>query len=183
MRKISDLVRQRAEVIAEYKREKRTVRRGCKRLANAERGRDVIQQIAESVQNRAHANISGLVSRCIAMVFDNPYEFQMVFERKRGKTEARPIFMRDGHEHDPKEMSGIGVMDVAAFALRLSAVLLARPRRRLFEIMDEPFKFVSVEYRPRVVELLMTLARELGFQFIIVTHDREFAVGKLERIK
>ena len=131
---------------------------------------DVVQGIAAEIQARAHSAIATVVSRCLTAVFDEPYEFCIDFERKRGKTEARLYFVRDGVEMDPLTACGGGVVDVAAFALRLACVLLHRPQLRPLLVLDEPMKFVSSDYIPRVRALIDGLADEFGVQFVIVTH-------------
>ena len=92
------------------------------------------------------------------------------------------MFTKGGVEVDPMTASGGGVVDVAAFALRLSALALQRPPLRRTLILDEPFKFLSEEYRSRVVDLLDLLSSEMGVQFIMVTHLKEFEVGKVVNI-
>ena len=143
----------------------------------AKRAQEVTQQIAQHTQATAHANIAGTVSRCLAAVFDDPYEFTIDFERKRGRTEARLGLRRGGLCVDPLTAAGGGVIDVAAFALRLTALVLTHPQRRRLLILDEPFRFVSREYRPRISAMLNTLAEELGVQFIMVTHIPELVTG------
>ena len=112
-----------------------------------------------------------MVSRCLAAVWNNPYEFKIDFERKRGKTEARLYLVRDGFEYDdPKNSVGGGVVDVAAFALRLACVLLHRPQLRPLLVLDESFKHLSSDKIPRVRAMIDGLADEFGVQFIIVSH-------------
>lgn len=124
------------------------------------------------------------MTRCLAAVFDDPYEFRIVFEQKRGKTDARLTFVRNGEEVDPEDGCGGGVLDVAAFALRLGCLLTRRPRRRRVLILDEPFKHLSERknYRERVRDLLLTVSEELNVQFVMVTHDPIFSVGKVIEI-
>lgn len=146
-------------------------------LADAEEAQRTVQIVANGVQQQAQGRIAGVVSRCLSSVFDEPYEFRIVFEQKRGRTEARLVFVRNDVEVDPMTAAGGGVVDVAAFALRLSCILLSRPRVRRLMVLDEPFKFVSEEYRVRVRQLLESLAKELQFQFIMVTHIKELETG------
>jgi DNA repair exonuclease SbcCD ATPase subunit len=137
----------------------------------------MLQELAQGVQEQAHACIAEIVSKCLETVFEEPYQFKIEFERKRGKTDARLVFLRDEHEIDPLEGSGGGVIDVASFALRLACLVLSRPPARKIMILDEPMKFVSEDYRPRVRFLLETLAEEMGVQFVIVSHDKAFQIG------
>ena len=48
--------------------------------------------------------------------------------------------------------------------------------------MDEPFKFVSEEYRENVRVLLEQLSKEMSIQFIFVTHIQELVTGKVVKL-
>lgn len=144
---------------------------------NVEEAQRLAQSVAKTVQEQAHSQISKVVSRCLSTTFDNPYKFRVVFEEKRGRTEARLVFLRDELEVDPMTASGGGVLDVGAFALRLACLMLSRPRLRRVLILDEPFRFVSREYRGRIRALLEGLAEEMGVQFIMVTHIKDLMMG------
>ena len=146
---------------------------------DAEEALRVCQIVAQAVQQKAHDRIAGIVSRCLEAVFDEPYEFKILFEQKRGKTEASLVFERDGLQVDPLTASGGGVVDVAAFALRLSCLMLSRPTLRRLLVLDEPFKFVSEQYRERVRVMLETLSKDLGVQIVMVTHIEELKMGKV----
>jgi len=137
----------------------------------------IFQGVAKGIQQQVHERIAGVVSRCLEMIFDEPYEFQILFEEKRGRTEARLVFIRDGIEVDPMTASGGGVIDIAAFALRVASLLLMRPKVQRLLVLDEPLKFLSAEYRDRARQMLETLSKEMGIQFLIVTHISELQTG------
>lgn len=152
------------------------------KLAATEAAQAILQDVAQAVQQEAHQQIAGVVSRCLAQVFDNPYEFDIIFDRKRGRTEARLVFRRGGLEVDPLTASGGGVVDVAAFALRLACLVLSRPQVRPLVVLDEPFKFVSAQYRDRVRSMLEQLADDMGVQFLMVTHIPELVCGHVVQV-
>ena len=104
-----------------------------------------LQGVARNVQEKAHHQIASIVTECLAAVFDDPYEFKILFEEKRGKTEAR--------------------------------LVLSRPARRRLLVLDEPFRFVSRDYRPAVKMLLTKLAEDFGVQIIMTTHMEDLQVG------
>lgn len=149
---------------------------------DSEEAQKTLQLVAQTVQQQAHDRIAGVVTRCLAAVFEDPYEFKVLFEQKRGKTEARLVFVRDGKELDPMTASGGGVVDVAAFALRLSCLMLSRPPVRKVLVMDEPMKFVSERYRERVRQMLEGLSHDLGVQMIFVTHMDALRTGHVVEI-
>lgn len=148
-------------------------------LAHSLEAQKVLSTVAQTVQAQAHKRISSVVTSCLAAIFDDPYEFRIAFEQKRGRTEAKLRFVRNGHEVEPVEASGGGVVDVAAFALRSACIVLHRPRLQRTVFMDEPFKFVSREFRPAVRSMLEQVSRDLGMQIILVTHDGELQAGKV----
>lgn len=186
---MSDLLELRRRVdqlTAEYEHARRSVREerdrlgaASARLEAAVSAQKVVQEVAAGLQEQAHAQIAKVVSKCLAAVFDDPYEFRVLFEQKRGKTEARLVYTRGDREFDPTTEAGGGVVDVTAFALRVASVLLQRPALRRVLCLDEPFRMLSRDYAPRVRELLVTLAEELAFQFLVVTHSPALVAGRV----
>lgn len=146
---------------------------------------DIIQAIGQDLQQQAHKQVSSVVSKCLACVFDDPYTFKITFERKRNRTHANLILERDGNTlTSPLNETSGGVLDVAAFALRIAALLLSKPSRRRLVFLDEPFKFVHPpEIRPRLVSMLEMLADDFDVQFVMVTGIEELRCGKVIEIK
>ncbi len=162
------------------KRQEETFNHNCA----AAKAREFVNSAALAVQTRVHNVIAGLVTRCLHAVFeDRPYTFKIEFVRRRNKTEADLYFERDGHRYDYSQVGG-GVLDVAAFALKLSSLVLRRPALRKVIIADEPFKFLSERGGniDRIRDLLLTLAKETGFQFVLVTHNQKLEIGKVVRL-
>lgn len=152
-----------------------------KKVRNTEKAQLIIQTVAKTVQETVHDHIAKIVSRCLDTVFDEPYRFNILFERKRGRTEARFEFERGKLKLDPKTGVGGGVIDVAAFALRLACLLLRKPQRRKLLVLDEPFRMLSriKDFRERMRGLLEVLSEEMGIQIVLVTHQDEFRAGKV----
>ena len=179
-------------LLSDLKVAKRAYREERKKLAEAkdhlkyvEEAQQITQQVAKEIQQKAHKQIAGVVSRCLETVFtgDDVYGFKIRFERKRGKTEAVLILTKNGHEvDDPLNADSGGVVDVAAFALQTSCIVLAKPNLRRFLSLDEPFKFVSAEYRNNVKMLLEGLAKDFKFQYLMVTHESDYYIGKVIRL-
>ena len=153
-------------------------------LHDAEEARSRAQAVAQLVQQQAHAQIAGVVTSCLQSVFGkDSYTFKIKFVQKRGRTEAQLLLVNDGVEiMDPINEDSGGVVSVAAFALRLACLVLAKPRLRRLLVMDEPFSQLSAEYRPAIRSMLLKLAREFNVQFIIVTHQQELMCGKVIRL-
>jgi DNA repair exonuclease SbcCD ATPase subunit len=143
----------------------------------------ILQAVCTQIQTAVHRSVSDIVTRCLKAIFgEDSYEFRIVFEQKRSKVEAVMQFVRNGEVYDPMTQCGGGVLDVAAFGLRLSALLLSSCRPRRLLVLDEPFRFLNVEYRSPIRELIETLSRELDFQIIMTTHAKELEIGDVVRI-
>lgn len=155
----------------------RTTREKVEALTQAQQ---IIQSVAEQVQTQAHGKITAIVDRCLKAVFGKEaYDFKISFLKSRGKTEAKLLFVKNGEELDPKLAVGGGTVDVAAFALRLTDLLLARPRRRKLIAADEPMRFLNgEEYQERFAAILEKLAEEFQVQFVLVSDDSWLQVGK-----
>lgn len=148
-------------------------------LADAKSARDVLQLVAKATQQRAHSKLAEVVSSCLSSVFDDPYEFHIEFAYSRGKTEATLRFSRRGLSVDPMTASGGGMIDVAAFALRIACIMLHRPKLSRVVVIDEGFKFVSAEYRDNIRQMLEEISEKLRIQIIQVTHIKELEVGNV----
>lgn len=187
-REVAELRKQMNSDFAKYRHICSTVTEEKDRLAKAEalclaaqEAQQHIQKLAVTVQQDSHRQISKIISRCLAAVFDKPYKLKIEFVRLRGKTEAQLSYVRDGHEEDPLRTSG-GVLDVSALASRITKMILSEPQSRKFLVLDEPMKGVSAANLPKAALLLETLAKEMGIQFLIITHNEELEVGKVYRL-
>jgi DNA repair exonuclease SbcCD ATPase subunit len=163
------------------KEQRRKLAKAERQLISIKEAQQIVQQVAKEIQQKAHKQIAGVVSRCLEAVFyDENYGFEIDFVRKRNRTEAILILTKNGHRvEDPLNADSGGVCDVAAFALRTACIILTKPNLRRFLSLDEPFKFVSPEYRNNVRLLLEGLAKDFDFQYLMVTHEKEYHIGKV----
>lgn len=138
-----------------------------------EQAQVVIQEVALLTQDMLRYHISELVTLALAAVFDDPYTFEVDFQQRRNQTECDLWFVRDGERIDPITASGGGAVDVASFALRVSLWSLKKPRSRPILVLDEPFKYVSSNYRQRTSEMLKMISEKLSLQILMVTHSEE----------
>lgn len=170
----------RLEVVREgHDRNKAALKKAETRLEEAKQAQEILQHLSMAVQQRAHAKISEVVTSCLAAVFDDPYQFKIVFDRKRGRTEASLRFTRRDLDVDPLTASGGGMVDVAAFALRVACLALHRPRLSRVIVLDEPFRFVSAQYQGNIKSMLEGLSKDMKIQIVMVTHNDSYSTGKL----
>jgi DNA repair exonuclease SbcCD ATPase subunit len=143
-------------------------------LQNVSDAYQLLRTFYEQTQSISVKRLEQLVSYCLRTVFsDQAYGFRIVFETKRNQVEARMVFLRDDAPVDPLEAAGGGCLDVAVCALRLAVILFHVKRPRRFIALDEPFRYVSQEYRANLIGLIHELSRQYGVQFFIITHDQD----------
>lgn len=152
-------------------------------LKVASEAQTVLESVASLVQRNWYLQLGQVVSRCLKAVFgDETYDFKLVFKQLANRTEVQFLLERDLEEYSPMDSTGGGVVDVAAFALRLAALMLSVKGDRVLLVLDEPFRFVSAVYRSAVRQLMEKLSEEFGVQIVMVTHMEELETGKVVKI-
>jgi len=138
------------------------------------RALEIIQVISKLTQQELEIHISELVSLALEAVFPRPYKLVLSFELRRNRSEADLLLEdEDGNRVNPMDSVGGGVVDVAAFALRIALFTLKQPRPNNVIIVDEPFKFLhSIELQAQVGILLKEISRKLKIQLIVVSDQK-----------
>jgi DNA repair exonuclease SbcCD ATPase subunit len=175
-----DQVKGRREHLTEQLQEARARGREAKREVEAgEKALVIVQEVSESVQLQIQRRISELGTLCLRAVFGDRYEMDVTLERRRNRIEADLSFVDNltRARVDPLSATGGGPVDVAAFALRLSLWSLRQPSLRNVLVLDEPFRFLSVDLHERASMLMKKISEELGLQIIMVTHSGELTAG------
>ena len=149
----------------------RKVRQDKRRLKRLEKAHAIIKQVGLETQQQLKVHISDITSLALDSVFDEPYKLVLDFVERRDKTECDILFEKDGSYIDPLTASGGGVVDLAAFALRIASWAMRTPRTRNTIILDEPFKHLSKDLHDRASQMIQNLSNQLGLQFIVVTHE------------
>jgi DNA repair exonuclease SbcCD ATPase subunit len=144
-----------------------------KRAEHTRQAQTVVQQVARMTQEELQFHFSELVSLALATVFDDPYKFRLEFVLRRDRSEA-DLFLERGEEKvHPMSAAGGGVVDVAAFALRVAMWCMQQPRSRATLILDEPFRFLSRDLQDRAALMIKEISQRLNLQIIMVTHNNE----------
>jgi DNA repair exonuclease SbcCD ATPase subunit len=141
-------------------------------LGVTEEAQALIQLVAKETQDQLRYHITELGSMALEAVFGEGISLDLEFMEKRGKTEARLVFMRGDKPTDPLEADSGGAADIAALALRCSLWSMKRPRLRAVMVLDEPLKNINDGTRgmqERAAEMIKQISEKLGMQFLIVT--------------
>jgi hypothetical protein len=142
-------------------------------LRKHEQAREIVREVGQRTQEQLSVHISDIASMALDAVFPEPYELMIEFVPRRNKTECDIYFMRDDNKVKPLEASGIGAVDVAAFALRIASWSMQLPHTRPLILLDEPFKHLKgVEPNKQVLGMIHEISRKMGIQIITVSDER-----------
>jgi DNA repair exonuclease SbcCD ATPase subunit len=143
------------------------------KLKSNEEAREIIRAVGLKTQQQLQYHISDITSMALETVYQEPYTLIVEFVQRRNKTECDLYFKRNGNRYTPMDDAGGGVINIAAFALRVASWNLQTPRSRNTIILDEPFGNVSTDLLPRVGEMLKQISEKLQLQIIMVTHAND----------
>jgi len=146
----------------------RRIEKHAEDLENLKILRELVQRIAGDAQQQVQEMVSRLISKALAAIFPEPYEFRLEFEDRRNQIECTMYFKKGDHTTSVDNGMGGGVRDVAAFSFKLIYLGLKGSRPCL--IMDEPFRFVSVNLQERCSATLKWMADNANIQIIMVSH-------------
>ncbi len=135
---------------------------------------EVLKVIGDRKKQKTIEVFERVVTSAILEVFGFNYQFKIDInsEGKRILTKFK-LINTDGKELDIMDSCGGGLIDVISFVLRVLILVSIKPRRQRIIYLDETFKHVSVDYRPKVASLLKSLAKQLNIQFLLVSHQPE----------
>jgi len=156
---------QKNQLLKNLNEARRKVRFFKKEVKINEKAQIIIQEVAKQTQDEIGYRLSELVVLSMATVFEDPYGFETIFIRRRGKTECDFYFTRNKQRFNPMRRSGGGTVDMASFALRATWAEGTL-------ILDEPFRFISRELQPKVSLLLKEFSKNLNIQIIMITHSK-----------
>lgn len=151
----------------------------------------VISKVVEKTQQNFKDRVESLTTLMIRSIFDEPFEFKLIFEEKNNQLECRPAVFDNNDEYRADTDMGGSIVDVISFALRIILWSVENPQTRAVFFLDEPFRFVGRNTMlDRCGKLLRDISYKLNVQLIIITHeshlveiaDRAFHVKKVNKI-
>lgn len=144
------------------------------RLKLLEQSQVFLQKVAQETQEHLKFQVEDVVNLALETCFPGEYNFQILFNVSRGKTDAELVFFdqKTNRQIDPMNASGGGVVDLTCFALRIACYALEQGTDNVI-VLDEPFRFLSRDLQNRAGEILKTLSDKMHLQIILVTHIGE----------
>lgn len=181
-KKLQELAVKRAALSSTLEERKRRGSEIRSELEVVSESQKFVQAVAGAVQSELSLKIDGIVNLGLAACFPS-YSFKTEYVPSRGKTEVLfEVFDNEG-KIDPMNQCGGGLVDVLCFCLRMAVYSISNVNNVI--VLDEPFRFLSRNLRPKAAELLSMICGKLDLQIIEVTHIDELAENsdKIIRIK
>ena len=167
------ITKKRGEVEAQVKR-KNIIDEKLEELAirsiAIEEAQVFIQSVAQATQMQIKYNLEPIIQILMDACFPGKYSFVIDFTIERNRTVARLLFLKEGNEVDPLSQCGGGIVDLVSFALRIALWSIGKTDNVI--ILDEPLKNLQpVELNKLGFEVIRSLSKKLGLQFIIVNNS------------
>lgn len=149
---------------------------------------EIARKAAGLVQDTLATKLSGIVTKALGSVFEEPIEFIARFVERRGVSECDLLVKVNGEEYDILREDGGGMADVCSLTLQMAFILMSPVDRIL--IADEIARHTDGESQDRFAAVIKELCQELNFTIITVTHsdaiaevaDKVFHINKKEGI-
>jgi len=130
--------------------------------------------ISSKVLGSSTGAIDKLVTAGLQLVFeDQNLALTTELDKQRGKTAIRFKLTENGQAAPIREGYGGGVLALVGVLLRVTTILILDLKR--FLVLDESLAHVSEQYVHPTSKFLKKLCEELGFDILMVTHQKEFA--------
>ena len=140
----------------------------------------IIKEVALLTQKQFQVKISHIVTLALQTVFGESYSFEMEFIEKRGKTEVEFWLIENGEKYNPIDCNGGGIVDIICFSLKIAIWTLSNEVPALL-VFDEPLKFLSEKYPELAGQILNELSKQLKFQVIMITHNKQLAESSSDK--
>jgi DNA repair ATPase RecN len=145
----------------------------------------LLTRVGEEAQETARAQVEGLVTRALQVVFGPQLTFHVVPDEVGGQAVLR-LTVRSDYGGAVTEMPvldahGGGLAAVVGFVLRLVVLLLTPGSRRLL-VLDETFAHLSRDRVEAMASFLREVADKAHVQLFLVTHDPDLGAYADSRV-
>jgi DNA repair exonuclease SbcCD ATPase subunit len=126
---------------------------------------------SEFSRDSIKSKIEGLANTALKAIFtDRKLVFRIIGDKQKRGLYYNLYVETDGTLTPLEDASGGGVYDIVSLSLRVSFLKFFEGSLRQTMLLDEPFKNLDQERVVLAVEWLKMISKQMGMQFIIVTH-------------
>ena len=171
LERYNDLIEQRNFLKKEKGKYQKKIKKLSGEIQNYKDTRAVLNEAVKIVHQKFKSEIESVITRSIQTIFNRNFLFELQYEEKRNGIESNIVILEDREEIDPKTEMGGSVVDIVSSTFRFILWWISSPRPRNTFILDEPYRFLG-DYMDLAGMILKELSQVLGFQVILITHDK-----------
>lgn len=137
----------------------------------------LLQGLEATYQAQFQKKVASVVSRGLSIVFEEEMELKLETKTRGDLTTVDLKLIQEYGNNDFLETGLVGsvggtIVVMLNILLRILMTMSAHPSMRRFLELDEPFGQADVDMIPAFGDLLRELSRKLGFQILMVTHEK-----------
>lgn len=133
----------------------------------------VVQVVMVETQKNLQYQLGDVVSLALGSVFDDPYSLVIEFVPKRSTVECILEFKRREIVIDPMLSGGGGTVNIGAFSLRVTVLLMHVGGLAPVLLLDEPFSGLKGKLTNELaIQMVKEVSSQLGLQVIMVSDER-----------
>lgn len=134
-----------------------------------------VQKFTELSRKETLDKMSFIVTTALQDIKDSNLSFKINYDKKRNMPVADFLIHSDLLNKDMGIMESCGgtLFDIVEFSLRVSLLLKWKPSLSRIFILDESFKHVSPQDRPKLAKFVRDLSEKLDLQIILISHSQE----------
>ena len=141
---------------------------------------DALRAVSEELSFSTTRSLTALVNHGLREVFpDRDYHFDVSAKTYRGKGAVELTLSENGVERPLTKSYGGGILAVIGVLLRIYTVQSLGLRRVL--VLDETLNFLSKRYQENMSYLLSSLAKEMKYSILVITHSDTLASHATKR--
>lgn len=164
------------EILEEMKKANSTKEKIEAELQNLHEARKIASTVARQMQNEIQININNAVNAAFQIFSNNLDRFEINFVEEREKTIPKLYFRIGDKRLIPLASSGFGLVNIAAFILRVSLWSILEGKIASFIFSDEPFRDVndlSRRLHKNAARLVESVSKKKDVQLIIISLHEE----------
>jgi len=148
-----------------------------KQIDNLTKASLFLQTLSDTTRQNTIDKISTIVTDALQKVKDPNLEFKMLLTTERNQLDVKFVVLDKvtKHEYDILNSCGGSIADIVTFPLRTSLLLKWDPKLSRILILDEAFKYVSVQDQESLGDFVRQLAEKLNLQIILVSHSEKIS--------
>ena len=130
--------------------------------------------VSEKYRGQICSIFNSLITEALSKIFEKDIIFNIKISTYRNQPAVEVFLTEEGIEVSPQKSSGGGINDIISLVVRIIFIHLQNSSKII--ILDEPLKFLSLEYLENASSFISEICERLGIQIIMVSHKQDIQI-------